>query len=135
MPMASNRPYSKPRVPPSASPPTSKIPLSSPSSSTVLTEFIRSLFSHYPMMRRGGRELGSQNPPHLKTKNSGRLAGDVDLNLPRLRHFLLGEGHGQHTVLVVGLHALGIHRVGQTEDALKGSVRPFQPVPAAFALL
>ena len=40
MPMASSSPYSSPRDPPSASPPTSRIPLSNPSNNTVFTEFI-----------------------------------------------------------------------------------------------
>src|SRR5258708_5543571 len=43
MPMARISPYSRPRVPPIASPPTRRIPLSNPSNNTVFAEFIELL--------------------------------------------------------------------------------------------
>src|SRR5690349_2330854 len=144
MPMASIRPYWSPRVPPSASPPTKRMPLSNPSNSTVLTEFMKSpvlqigrtdvsplcsLYKH----RRGGPAFGSRNPPRKHAKCS--LAGYVHLDLPRLGHFLLRKGHGQHAVLVVGLHAFRIHRVRQGKRPLKGAIRALHAMPAAFRLL
>src|SRR5262249_31778311 len=128
-PIASTRPICSPLRPPTSSPPNSKRPLSSPSNSTVLTEFITASISLYAKPPANVRDCERQ-----RAVSHERLA-HLHFNLPRLGDFLLRKGDRQRPVLVIRFHGFGIHGLRHGEHPLERPVGTLHAMPTALFLL
>ena len=96
----------------------------------------------------GGSTAPELPPPHKLTEETRRprpcsprvrgfrfatrLLADFNFDLARLCDLLLREFHRQHAILIVGLHTLGVYRVGQREIAGKSAISALNAVRSAF---
>ena len=58
------------------------------------------------------------------------LHNRIDLDLPRLGRFLLGEVDGEHAILVGGIDLIGIEGVGYGETANEIAITALDPMVA-----